>query len=308
MTDAGRVQPLRCREAPRRRRDRDPQPAPQTRAGAGAAVRHPRVHQGEAAAPGGRPLPTRRASRRHQRRAQARLRQRRLPPPPPNRSTCSPRNCLSSTRGRPRVRMAPLHGRGPRHRQSLLIDLLRQRRRDAHRGRHRRRALPPPVLQPAAPAARPVWPALRFVTTAADFAVQDLPDCPNAERELTLVTRLVTEEVLPPRPAPDRRPSPRLDPCLDAQSAAPLTCKTRVATTACDAWRPLRPRVDACYAKGSDGGPLAQLQQQTLNRFPPRRQTQTTPVFLAHPSPEQLPPGQKTAGSTRNGWQYGAPD
>ena len=41
-----------------------------------------------------------------------------------------------------------------------------------------------------------VWPALQFVTAADEFAVQDLPDCLDAEGKLTLVTRLVREGVL----------------------------------------------------------------------------------------------------------------
>ena len=41
-----------------------------------------------------------------------------------------------------------------------------------------------------------VWPALRFATTADEFAVEDLPDCLDAEGKLTLVTRLVREGVL----------------------------------------------------------------------------------------------------------------
>ena len=40
------------------------------------------------------------------------------------------------------------------------------------------------------------WPALRFATTAGEFAVEDLPDCLDAEGKLTLVTRLVREGVL----------------------------------------------------------------------------------------------------------------
>ena len=40
------------------------------------------------------------------------------------------------------------------------------------------------------------WPALQFATTADEFAVQDLPDCLDAEGKLTLVTRLVREGVL----------------------------------------------------------------------------------------------------------------
>ena len=45
-----------------------------------------------------------------------------------------------------------------------------------------------------------VWPALRFATTADEFAVEDLPDCLDAEGKLTLVTRLVREGVLQRRP------------------------------------------------------------------------------------------------------------
>ena len=45
-----------------------------------------------------------------------------------------------------------------------------------------------------------VWPALRFATTAGEFAVRDLPDCLDAQGKLTLVTRLVTEGVLQRRP------------------------------------------------------------------------------------------------------------
>ena len=41
-----------------------------------------------------------------------------------------------------------------------------------------------------------VWPALQFATTADEFAVQDLPDCLDAEGKLTLVARLVREGVL----------------------------------------------------------------------------------------------------------------
>ena len=40
------------------------------------------------------------------------------------------------------------------------------------------------------------WPALQFATTADEFAVEDLPDCVDAEGKLTLVTRLVREGVL----------------------------------------------------------------------------------------------------------------
>ena len=41
-----------------------------------------------------------------------------------------------------------------------------------------------------------VWPALRFATATEEFAVEDLPDCLDAEGKLTLVTRLVREGVL----------------------------------------------------------------------------------------------------------------
>ena len=41
-----------------------------------------------------------------------------------------------------------------------------------------------------------VWPALQFAAAADEFAVQDLPDCLDAEGKLTLVTRLVAEGVL----------------------------------------------------------------------------------------------------------------
>ncbi len=40
------------------------------------------------------------------------------------------------------------------------------------------------------------WPALQFAATVDEFAVQDLPDCLDAEGKLTLVTRLVREGVL----------------------------------------------------------------------------------------------------------------
>ena len=46
-----------------------------------------------------------------------------------------------------------------------------------------------------------VWPALRFAATADEFAVEDLPDCLDAEGKLTLVTRLVREGVLQPASA-----------------------------------------------------------------------------------------------------------
>ncbi len=45
-----------------------------------------------------------------------------------------------------------------------------------------------------------VWPALRFATTADEFAVEDLPDCLDAEGKLTLVARLLREGVLQRRP------------------------------------------------------------------------------------------------------------
>ena len=48
-----------------------------------------------------------------------------------------------------------------------------------------------------------VWPALQFATTADEFAVQDLPDCLDAEGKLTLVTRLVREGVLQRRSPSD---------------------------------------------------------------------------------------------------------
>ena len=46
-----------------------------------------------------------------------------------------------------------------------------------------------------------VWPALRFAATTDEFAVEDLPDCLDAEGKLTLVRRLVREGVLQPAPA-----------------------------------------------------------------------------------------------------------
>ena len=49
-----------------------------------------------------------------------------------------------------------------------------------------------------------VWPALQFATTADEFAVEDLPDCLDAEGKLTLVTRLVREGVPPALLAPLR--------------------------------------------------------------------------------------------------------
>ena len=41
-----------------------------------------------------------------------------------------------------------------------------------------------------------VWPALRYATTADEFAVEELPDCLDSAGKLTLVTRLVREGVL----------------------------------------------------------------------------------------------------------------
>ncbi len=41
-----------------------------------------------------------------------------------------------------------------------------------------------------------VWPALRYATTADEFAVEELPDCLDNAGKLTLVTRLVREGVL----------------------------------------------------------------------------------------------------------------
>ena len=41
-----------------------------------------------------------------------------------------------------------------------------------------------------------VWPALQFATTADQFAIQDLPDCLDAEGKMVLVRRLVREGVL----------------------------------------------------------------------------------------------------------------
>ena len=41
-----------------------------------------------------------------------------------------------------------------------------------------------------------VWPALQFATTADEFAVQDLPDCLDADGKLALVKRLVSEAIL----------------------------------------------------------------------------------------------------------------
>ncbi len=44
-----------------------------------------------------------------------------------------------------------------------------------------------------------VWPALQFAATNDEFAVEDLPDCLDAEGKLTLVKRLVREGVLQQR-------------------------------------------------------------------------------------------------------------
>ena len=44
-----------------------------------------------------------------------------------------------------------------------------------------------------------VWPAVQFATTTDEFAVEDLPDCLDAEGKLTLVRRLVREGVLQQR-------------------------------------------------------------------------------------------------------------
>ena len=52
------------------------------------------------------------------------------------------------------------------------------------------------------------WPALRFATAADEFAVQDLPDCLDADGKLTLVTRLVREGILQPSDLPAVRPAP----------------------------------------------------------------------------------------------------
>ncbi len=41
-----------------------------------------------------------------------------------------------------------------------------------------------------------VWPALQFAVTGAELAVEDLPDCLDAEGKLTLVRRLVREGIL----------------------------------------------------------------------------------------------------------------
>ena len=48
-----------------------------------------------------------------------------------------------------------------------------------------------------------VWPALQFAAAADEFAVEDLPDCLDAEGKLTLVARLVREGVLQRRSRPD---------------------------------------------------------------------------------------------------------
>ena len=41
-----------------------------------------------------------------------------------------------------------------------------------------------------------VWPALQFATTTDEFAIEDLPDCLDAEGKLTLVNRMIREGVL----------------------------------------------------------------------------------------------------------------
>ena len=48
-----------------------------------------------------------------------------------------------------------------------------------------------------------VWPALQFAAAADEFAVEDLPDCLDAEGKLTLVARLVREGVFQRRSRPD---------------------------------------------------------------------------------------------------------
>ncbi len=48
-----------------------------------------------------------------------------------------------------------------------------------------------------------VWPALQFAAAADEFAVEELPDCLDAEGKLTLVARLVGEGVLQRRSRPD---------------------------------------------------------------------------------------------------------
>ena len=68
--------------------------------------------------------------------------------------------------------------------------------------------MPPPVLWPGAQAAGRCLPALQFATTADEFAVQDLPDCLDAEGSWTLVARLVREGVLQ-RISADLRPRQR---------------------------------------------------------------------------------------------------
>ena len=79
--------------------------------------------------------------------------------------------------------LCAVHGRGLRRRRASVRRAPRsavpQRAADAplpgeapRRASRRGRNLPPPALWPAAPA----WTALRFVTTADDFAVRDLPD------------------------------------------------------------------------------------------------------------------------------------
>ena len=52
------------------------------------------------------------------------------------------------------------------------------------------------------------WPALRFALAADEFAVQDLPDCLDADGKLTLVTRLVREGILQPGDLSAARPAP----------------------------------------------------------------------------------------------------
>ena len=48
-----------------------------------------------------------------------------------------------------------------------------------------------------------VWPALQFAAATDEFAVEELPDCLDAEGKLTLVARLVGEGVLQRRSRPD---------------------------------------------------------------------------------------------------------
>ena len=80
---------------------------------------------------------------------------------------------------------------------------------------------------------------------------------------------------------PDRQPSPRLTRVSTPNPPTPPTCKTRVAASACDGWRPLPPRADECHP-GRYCGPLAQLvEQQTLNRFGPQLKSLKTLVLLA---------------------------